>query len=180
MVTHAPPPQCSFSRPVLLVLEYRQQLSAALQNKKNVGFLLLTWQDKATTASHHSQQMHYFVGHVPRSLNSCEAEFEGLLRGNNSSTGVISFGRDGPVERDITHPESGLGGSSSSSRRTQPDNSSPLFVAQREQTTPCPPTPNHPNWHPNRRQGTGNTETQISDVSNYRQAFHASTHARLA
>jgi len=40
----------------------------------------------------------YIVRHVPQSLNSHEAEFEGLLCGNNSSTKVISFGHGGPVK----------------------------------------------------------------------------------
>jgi len=85
----------------------------------------------------------YVVGHVPRSLSSRKAEFEGLLRDNNSSTKVTSLGRDGPVRRDITHPGSGLPASSQgpSSGRTRPDISSSLFVAPREETTPRPFTP---------------------------------------
>ena len=85
----------------------------------------------------------YVVGHVPRSLNSHEAEFEGLLCVNNSSTKVISFGHDGPVKQDVTRPESGLSGPSQSPplRHTRSDISSPLFVAPREETTPCPSTP---------------------------------------
>ncbi len=101
----------------------------------------------------------YVVGHVPRSLNSREAEFEGLLRVNNSSTKVISFGRDGPVKQDVTRPESGLSGPSQSppSRRTRPDISSPLFVAPREETTPRPSTPVIQTGTQLAVQGTGNT-----------------------
>jgi hypothetical protein len=36
----------------------------------------------------------YIVGHVPRGLNYREEEFEGPLRGNNSSTRMISLGCD--------------------------------------------------------------------------------------
>jgi len=85
----------------------------------------------------------YVVRHVPRSLNSHKAEFEGLLCGNNSSTEVFSLGRDGPVRRDNTHPGSGPPGSSQgpSSGHTRPDISVPLFVAPREDNTPRPSTP---------------------------------------
>ena len=85
----------------------------------------------------------YVVGHMPRRLNSRKAEFEGLLRDNNSSTKVISLGRDGPVRRDITHPGSGPPGSSQSpsSGHTRPDISSPLFVAPREESTRRSSTP---------------------------------------
>jgi len=124
-------------------LEYRQQLSAGVQNKRTLGSFFSPgktnqWKQAATLNGRP-----YVVGHVPRSLNSREAEFEGLLRGNNSSTKVISLGRDSPVRRDITHPGSGPPGSSQgpSSGHTRPDISSPLFVALREETTPRPSTP---------------------------------------
>jgi hypothetical protein len=35
-----------------------------------------------------------------------EAEFEGLLQGDNSPTKVISLGRDVPIKREATHSES--------------------------------------------------------------------------
>ena len=40
----------------------------------------------------------YVVRHVLRGLNSWEEEFEGLLRGNNSSMKMISVGCDVPVK----------------------------------------------------------------------------------
>jgi len=85
----------------------------------------------------------YIVGHIPRSLNSHKAKFKGLLCVNNSLTKVISFGCDGPVKQDVTCPKSRLSGPSQSppSRRTQPDISSPLFIAPQKETTPRPSTP---------------------------------------
>jgi len=123
-------------------LEYRQQLSAGVQNKRTLGSFFSPgktnqWKQAATLNGRP-----YVVGHVPRSLNSREAEFEGL-RGNNSSTEVISLGRDGPVRRDITHPGGEPPGSSQSpsSGHARPDISPPLFIAPREETTPRPSTP---------------------------------------
>ena len=88
-----------------------------------------------------------------------KAEFEELLRGNNSSTKVISFSRNGPVKRDITHPESGLSDplQSPPSRRTRPDISSPLFMAAQEEPTPHPSTPAIQTGTQPAVQGTGNT-----------------------
>ena len=54
----------------------------------------------------------YVVGHVPKSLNSREAEFEGLLRGDNSIAKMTSLCRDGPVKREVTNTEPVLVGSS--------------------------------------------------------------------
>ena len=124
-------------------LEYRQQLSAGVQNKRTLGSFFSPGKTKQWKQAATLNGRPYVVGHVPRSLNSREAEFEGILRGNNSSTKVISFGRDGPVKRDVTHPEGGLGGPSQSppSSRTRPDISSPLLVAPREEITPRPSTP---------------------------------------
>jgi len=117
-------------------LGYRQQLSAGVQNKRtSASFFPLgkTNQRKQTTTLNGCS---YVVGHVPQSLNSREAGFEGPLRCKSGSTKVISLGRDGPVRRDITHPGSGPPGSSQgpSSGHTRPDISSPLFVAPREGT----------------------------------------------
>jgi len=124
-------------------LEYRQQLSAGVQNKRTLGPFFSPAKTKQWKQAATLNGRPYVVGHVPRSLNSLEAEFEGLLRGNNSSTKVISLGRDGPVRRDITHPGSGPPGSSQgrSSGHTRPDISAPLFVAPREETPPRPSTP---------------------------------------
>ena len=83
----------------------------------------------------------HVLGHVPKSLNSREAEFEGLLHGNNSSTKIISLGCDGPVKRDVTHPEGGTSGPSQTlvSKCTRPEDiSSPMFVAPQEGSTPQP------------------------------------------
>ncbi|KAH9059688.1 hypothetical protein EDB87DRAFT_1675041 [Lactarius vividus] len=117
-------------------LEYRQQLSAGTKQWK-----------QATTLNGRP----YVVGHVPRGLNSREVEFEGLLRGNNSSTKIISLGRDGPVKRDVTHSDVARSQASTVpppsalltpvANRTPPrpeDISSPLFVAHREAAAPRP------------------------------------------
>ena len=121
-------------------LEYRQQLSAGVQNKRTLASFFSPGKTKQWKQAATLNGRPYVVGHVPRSLNSREAEFEGLLRGNNSSTKVISLGRDGPVRREIPHPGSGPT-SSSQSPHTRPEISSPLFVAPREETTPRPSTP---------------------------------------
>jgi len=124
-------------------LEYRQQLFAGVQNKRTLTSFFSPGKTKQWKQAATLNGRPYVVGHVPRSMNSREAEFEGLLRGNNSSTKVISLGRDGPVKRDITHPGSGPPGSSQgpSSGHTRPEISSPLFLAPREETTPRPSTP---------------------------------------
>jgi hypothetical protein len=92
------------------------------------------WKQVATLDGHP-----YVVGHVPRGLNSREEEFEGLLRGNNSSTKMISLGRDGPVKRDVTYSEGALFGSSLSaaSKHSRPD---PLFAGPQEESTVHPST----------------------------------------
>ena len=124
-------------------LEYRQQLSAGVQSKRTLASFFSPGKTKQWKQAATLNGRPYVVGHVPRSLNSREAEFEGLLRGNNSSTKVISLGRDGPVKRDVTHFEGGPLGSSQNSetRRTRPDISAPLFVAPRDETTLRPSTP---------------------------------------
>ena len=137
---HALHPPCSFSRSLYHFCGRTKQ--------KNVGFLLLAWQDKAMEASFPSKRtpLHRWTrSSESEDLNSREAEFKGLLHGNNSSTKVISLaGRDGPgpLRRDITQPGSGPPGSSQgpSSGHTRPD-ISPLFVAPRDETTPRPSTP---------------------------------------
>jgi len=140
-------------------LEYRQQLSVGVQNKRTLASFFSPGKTKQRKQATALNGCPYVVGHVPQSLNSHEAEFEGLLRGNSSSMEVISFGRDGPVEQDITHSESGLGGTSQSSlsRRTRPDIPFPLFLAPREETTPCPSTPVIQTSTRTGIQGTGNT-----------------------
>ena len=119
--------------------EYRQQLSAGVQNKRTLTSFFSPGKTKQWKQAATLNGRSYVVGHVPRGPNSREAEFEGLLRGNNGSTKVISLGRDGPVRRDITHPGSGPPGPSQG--HTRPEISSPLFVAPREETTPRPSTP---------------------------------------
>jgi hypothetical protein len=123
-------------------LEYRQQLSAGVQNKRTLASFFSPSKSKQWKQAATLNGRPYVVGHVPRGLNYREAEFEGLLQGNNSSTKVISLGRDGPVKRDVTHSE-GFGSSPSPvSRRTRAEViSSPLFVGSREDTTPRPSTP---------------------------------------
>ena len=122
-------------------LEYRQQLSAGVQNKRTLASFFSPSKSKQWKQAATLNGRPYVVGHVPRGLNHREAEFEGLLQGNNSSTKVISLGRDGPVKRDVTHSE-GFGSPSPLSRRARPEAiSSPLFVGSREDTTPRPSTP---------------------------------------
>ena len=76
-------------------------------------------------------------------MSSREAEFEGLLRANDSSTKVIFLGRNGPVKCDVTHSEGGPVGPSQRPRikRTRPEISAPSFVTPREETTLRPSTP---------------------------------------
>ena len=86
----------------------------------------------------------YAVGHVPRGR---EVEFEGLLRGSNSSTKVISLARDGPVKRDVNQFDAASSRSLAStvqppslppvtSRTPRPEDiSSPLLTAHRESAT---------------------------------------------
>lgn len=125
-------------------LEYRQQLSAGVQNKRTLASFFSPGKSKQWKQAPTLNGRPYVVGHVPRGLNHREAEFEGLLQGDSSSTKVISLGRDGPVKREVTHSES----FASSLRRTRAEDiSSPLFVGSREDTTPrastpvVPPTP---------------------------------------
>jgi hypothetical protein len=125
-------------------LEYRQQLSAGVQNKRTLASFFSPGKSKQWKQAPTLNGRPYVVGHVPRGLNHREAEFEGLLQGDNSSTKVISLGRDGPVKREVTHSES----FASPFRRTRAEDiSSPLFVGSREDTTPrastpvVPPTP---------------------------------------
>jgi len=93
-------------------LKYRQQLSEGVQNKRMLAPFFSPGNTKRWKQAATLNGRHYLVGHVRRSLSSRETESEGHLRGNNSSTEVISFGRDGPIRRDITHPGSGPPGSS--------------------------------------------------------------------
>jgi hypothetical protein len=60
------------------------------------------------------------------------------MQGDNSSTKVISWGRDGPVKREVTHSER----FASSHRRTRAEDiSSPLFLGLRGDATPRASTP---------------------------------------
>ena len=119
-------------------LEYRQQLSAGVQNKRTLASFFSPGKSKQWKQAATLNGRPYVVGHVPRGLNHREAEFEGLLQGDNSSTKVISLGRDGPVKREVSHAES----FASSLRRTRTEDvSAPLFVPSREETTPRASTP---------------------------------------
>jgi hypothetical protein len=120
-------------------LEYRQQLSAGVQSKRTLTSFFSPGKSKQWKQAPTLNGRPYVVGHVPRGLNHREAEFEGLLQGDNSSTKVISLGRDGPVKREVTHSESFA---TSLTRRTRAEDiSSPLFVGPREDTTPRASTP---------------------------------------
>ena len=127
-------------------LEYRQQLSAGVQNKRTLSSFFSPGKTKQWKQATTLNGRPYVVGHVPRGLNSREVEFEGLLRGNNNSTKLISLGHDGPVKRDVSHAETmsssrpmPLSGPPPSSMLTpvasrtprQEDISSPLFAAVR-------------------------------------------------
>ena len=117
-------------------LEYRQQLSAGVQNKRTLASFFSPGKSKQWKQAPTLNGRPYVVGHVPRGLNHREAEFEGLLQGDNSSTKVISLGRDGPVKREVTHSESFA---PSVNRRTRAEDiSSPLFVGSREDTSTTP------------------------------------------
>ncbi|KAH8988261.1 hypothetical protein EDB86DRAFT_3065602 [Lactarius hatsudake] len=126
-------------------LEYRQQLSAGVQNKRTLASFFSPGKTKQWKQATTLNGRPYVVGHVPRGLNSREVEFEGLLRGNNSSTKIISLGRDGPVKRDApaVPPPSVL--LTPVANRTRPEDiSSPLFVAHREAAPLRPSTPTTP------------------------------------
>ena len=120
-------------------LEYRQQLSAGVQSKRTLTSFFSPGKSKQWKQAPTLNGRPYVVGHVPRGLNHREAEFEGLLQGDNSSTKVISLGRDGPVKREVTHSESF---NPPLTRRTRAEDiSAPLFVGVREETTPRATTP---------------------------------------
>ena len=121
-------------------LEYRQQLSAGVQNKRTLASFFSPSKTKQWKQAATLNGRPYVVGHVPRSLNSREAEFEGLLRGNNSSTKIISLGRDGPVKRDVKHSQNGTPDPASNHTRSE-DISSPMFVPPREEAPVAPSTP---------------------------------------
>ncbi|KAH9035224.1 hypothetical protein EDB85DRAFT_2215591 [Lactarius pseudohatsudake] len=139
-------------------LEYRQQLSAGVQSKRTLASFFSPGKTKQWKQATTLNGRPYVVGHVPRGLNSREVEFEGLLRGNNSSTKIISLGRDGPVKRDVTHSDAVASRSQASAvpppsalltpvatRTPRPEEiSSPLFVAHREAATLRPSTPTTP------------------------------------
>ncbi|KAH9059462.1 hypothetical protein EDB83DRAFT_2387941 [Lactarius deliciosus] len=139
-------------------LEYRQQLSAGVQSKRTLASFFSPGKTKQWKQATTLNGRPYVVGHVPRGLNSREVEFEGLLRGNNSSTKIISLGRDGPVKRDVTHSDavSALSQASAvpppsvlltpvATRTPRPEDiSSPLFVAHREAAPLRPSTPTTP------------------------------------
>jgi hypothetical protein len=121
-------------------IEYCQQLSAGVQNKRTLASFVSPGKSKqwkqASTLNGHP----YISEHVPRGLNSQKEEFKGLLqlRGNNSLT-KRSLGRDGPVKREVTHSEGAHFGSSLSptSKHTQPD----LLFAGPQESTVRPFTP---------------------------------------
>lgn len=124
-------------------LEYRQQLSAGAQNKRTLASFFSPGKTKQWKQAPTLNGRPYVVGHVPRSLNSREVEFEGLIRSNNGSTKMISLGRDGPVKRDVVPPESRPSSQTPIPWRSprSEDVSSPMFLAPRESTVirPSPP-----------------------------------------
>ena len=151
-------------------LDDRQQLSADVQNKR-------TWRP----SSHLARQSN--VIELPLSTDAptlSDTSLGVLTLARPSSKGpteIISLGRDGPLSREIPHPGSGPTGLSQNPH-TQPDISSPLFVAPREELHPIllphssKPVP---------QQASKAPETGISDVLDYPQALHAvRTRARLA
>ncbi|KAH9979484.1 hypothetical protein BGW80DRAFT_1435011 [Lactifluus volemus] len=97
----------------LCPLEYRQQLSAGVPNRRTLASFFSPGKTKQWKQAATLNGRPYVVGHVPRGLNSREVEFEGLLRGNNSSTKMISLDSSAP----------------------------PLFGASRDSTTVRPSTP---------------------------------------
>ncbi len=160
-------------------LEYRQQLSAGVQNKRTLGSFFSPGKTKQWKQATTLNGRPYVVGHVPRGLSSREVEFEGLLSGNNSSTKIISLGRDGPVKREVTHSDAVSSRSQSSTihppsslltpvtnRTPRPEHiSSPLFVAHREGATLRPGTPTTPAGATKRRFRLPSTLTPNSRTS---------------
>ncbi|KAI0249408.1 hypothetical protein BJV78DRAFT_1228260 [Lactifluus subvellereus] len=126
-------------------LEYRQQLFAGVQNKRTLASFFSPGKTKQWKQAATLNGRPYVVGHVPRSLNTREVEFEGLIRANNSSTKMISLGRDGPVKRDVAHPETPTSQTPIPWRSPRSEDiSSPLFVTPRESTVLRPVTPTTP------------------------------------
>ncbi|KAI0052824.1 hypothetical protein FA95DRAFT_1569065 [Auriscalpium vulgare] len=75
--------------------EYRQQLSEGVQSKGRLASFFSPSKAKQWKPAATLNGRPYVVGHVPKSPTYREAEFEGLLRSNNSSTKVITFDRGG-------------------------------------------------------------------------------------
>jgi hypothetical protein len=121
-------------------IEYCQQLSTGVQNKRMLASFVSPGKSKqwkqASTLNGHP----YVSEHIPRGLNSQEEEFKGLLQlqGNNSST-KRSLGHDGPIKREVTHSEGAHFGSSLSPtlKHTRPD----LLFAGLQESTVHPSTP---------------------------------------
>ena len=86
-------------------LEYRQKLSAGVQNKRTLSSFFSPGKTKKWKQATTLNGCPYMVGHLPRGLDSREVEFEGLLRGNNNLTRLISLGHDRTVKRGVSHSE---------------------------------------------------------------------------
>ncbi|KAI0034802.1 hypothetical protein K488DRAFT_77022 [Vararia minispora EC-137] len=86
--------------------EYRQQLSAGVQNKRRIPFLFSTSKSKPWKPAATLNGRPYVVGATPTSPSVREVEFEGLLRGNQSMTKVIHFDRSGTPRASTATQES--------------------------------------------------------------------------
>jgi len=79
-------------------LEYHQQLSMGVQNKRMLASFFLPGKLKQWMQAAMLNGCPYIVGHVLRGLNSHKEEFEGLLWSNNSLMKLISLGCNVPVK----------------------------------------------------------------------------------
>lgn len=77
-------------------LEYRQQLTSG--NKRKLVSLFTTTKSKQWKPAATLNGRPYVIGHVPRTATYGEVDFEGMLRGGNSSTKVLSLNKNGAVK----------------------------------------------------------------------------------
>ncbi|KAI0314938.1 hypothetical protein OF83DRAFT_1134497 [Amylostereum chailletii] len=132
--------------------EYRQQLSAGVQNKRRLAFLFSPGKAKPWKQAATLNGRPYVVGHVPTSPSVREVEFEGMLRGTTSATKVMTFDHNGSVKT-ATSPKQAQTPPVRTSTATATSTvgsiagtiSGPLYVAPvRNSASPRPPSPSTP------------------------------------
>lgn len=99
-------------------LEYRQQLTSG--NKRKLVSLFTPTKSKQWKPAATLNGRPYVIGHVPRTATYGEVDFEGMLRGGNSSTKVLSLNKNGAVKTVTTGlPPPSLGAPQTSSPLTK-------------------------------------------------------------